>query len=63
MTIKELIDVLIEAPDKSKGVCFEYRADEAVQSEYEWQQMYATSAELYGGGVVIEAHPEKVVSK
>ena len=61
MTIRELINILIDAPEKDKEVCVEYRQREveANNDGYEWNQLEATQAAIHGGGCTIEAHPYK----
>ena len=59
MTIRELINILIDAPDKDKPVSIEYRQQEVEQNNngYEWNLLEVTQAVIYGGGCAIEAHP------
>lgn len=59
MTIRELINILIDARDKDKPVEVEYRQREVEQNNngYEWNQLKATQAVVHGGGCTIEAHP------
>ena len=61
MTIRELINILIDAPEKDKEVFVEYRQREveANNDGYEWNQLEATQAVIHGGGCTIEAHPYK----
>ena len=61
MTIRELINILIDAPEKDKEVCVEYRQREveANNDGYEWNQLEATQAAIHGGGCTIEVHPYK----
>lgn len=59
LTIRELINILIDAPDKDKKVEVEYMVSEAIKDNhgYEWNQMDASRAVIHGGGCTIEAHP------
>jgi hypothetical protein len=61
MTIRELINILIDAPEKDKEVCVEYRQREveANNDGYEWNQLEATQAVIHGGDCTIEVHPYK----
>jgi len=61
MTIRELMNILIDAPDKDKKVEVEYRQKEveANNDGYEWNQLEATQAAIHGGGCTIEVHPYK----
>ena len=61
MTIRELINILIDAPEKDKEVCVEYRQREveANNDGYEWNYLEATRAVIHGGGCTIEVHPYK----
>jgi len=61
MTIRELINILIDAPDKDKKVEVEYRQKEVEANDdgYEWNQLEATQAAIHGGGCTIEVHPYK----
>jgi len=61
MTIRELINILIDAPDKDKKVEVEYRQKEveANNDGYEWNQLEATQAAIHGGGCTLEVHPYK----
>ena len=59
MTIRELINILIDAPDKDKKVDVEYIQREVEQNNngYEWNQLKITQAVIHGGGCTVEAHP------
>ncbi len=61
MTIRELINILIDAPEKDKEVDVEYRQKEVEANDdgYEWNQLEATRAVIHGGGCTIEVHPYK----
>ena len=61
MTIRELINILIDAPDKDKKVEVEYRQKEVEANDdgYEWNQLEVTQAVIHGGGCTIEVHPYK----
>jgi hypothetical protein len=61
MTIRELINILIDAPDKDKKVEVEYRQKEveANNDGYEWNCLEVTQAAIHGGGCTIEVHPYK----
>lgn len=61
MTIRELINILIDAPEKDKEVSVEYRQKEVEANDdgYEWNQLEATQAVIHGGGCTIEVHPYK----
>jgi hypothetical protein len=61
MTIRELINILIDAPEKDKEVSVAYRQREveANNDGYEWNQLEATQAAIHGGGCTIEVHPYK----
>ena len=61
MTIRELINILIDAPEKDKEVDVEYRQKEVEANDdgYEWNQLEATQAAIHGGGCTIEVHPYK----
>ena len=61
MTIRELINILIDAPEKDKEVDVEYkqREVEANDDGYEWNQLEATQVVIHGGGCTIEVHPYK----
>jgi hypothetical protein len=61
MTIRELINILIDAPDKDKKIEVEYRQKEVEANDdgYEWNQLEATQAAIHGGGCTIEVHPYK----
>jgi hypothetical protein len=61
MTIRELINILIDAPDKDKKVEVEYRQKEVEANDdgYEWNCLEVTQAAIHGGGCTIEAHPYK----
>ena len=61
MTIRELINILIDAPDKDKKVEVEYRQKEVEANDdgYEWNQLEVTQAAIHGGGCTFEVHPYK----
>ena len=61
MTIRELINILIDAPDKDKKVEVEYRQKEveANNDGYEWNQLEVTQAVVHNRGCTIEVHPYK----
>ena len=61
MTIRELINILIDAPDKDKEVEVEYRQKEveANNNGYEWNYLEVTRAAIHGGGCTFEVHPYK----
>lgn len=61
MTIRELIYILIDAPDKDKQISVEYMQREVEQNNdgYEWNQLEVTRAVIHGGGCTMEVHPYK----
>ena len=61
MTIRELINILIDAPDKDKKVEVEYRQKEVEANDdgYEWNQLEVTQAVVHNGGCTFEVHPYK----
>lgn len=61
MTIRELINILIDAPDKDKKVEVEYRQKEVEANDdgYEWNYLEVTRAVVHNGGCTIEVHPYK----
>jgi len=65
MTIRELINILIDAPDKDKGVDVEYiqQEVEANNNGYKWNQLEVTQAAIHGGGCTFEVHPYKEKGK
>lgn len=65
MTIRELINILIDAPDKDKPLDVEYRQIEVEQNNngYEWNQLEVTQAVIHGGGCTFEVHPYKKEDK
>lgn len=65
MTIRELINILIDAPDKDKPLDVEYRQIEVEQNNngYEWNQLEVTQAVIHGGGCTFKVHPYKKEDK
>lgn len=61
MTVRELINILIDVPNKDKPVEIEYCQCEVEENNngYEWNQLYATSVCIHDNGCSIEAHPKK----
>lgn len=61
MTIRELIYILIDAPDKDNPISVEYRQREVEQNNdgYEWNQLDVTQAVIHSGGCTMEVHPYK----
>ena len=59
MTIRELINILIDAPDKDKRVSVEYKQREidSINNGYEWNEVEVTNAVIGGVGAILEAHP------
>ena len=59
MTIRELINILIDAPDKDKRVSVEYKQREidSINNGYEWNEVEVTNAVIGGAGAILEAHP------
>ena len=58
MTIRELINILIDAPEKDKPIEVVYRQREMEQNNngYEWNQLRVTKAVIHGV-CTLEAHP------
>ena len=61
MTIRELINILIDAPDKDKKVEVEYRQKEVEANDdgYEWNYLEVTQAVVHSDGCTFEVHPYK----
>lgn len=59
MTIRDLICILIDAPDKDKPVDVEYIQREVEQNNdgNAWNQLAVTQVVIYGGGCSLEVHP------
>ena len=59
MTIRELLYILVDAPNKDKPIDIEYRQREVEQNNngYAWNQLEVTQAVVHGGGCTLEAHP------